>query len=113
MLNHVVSFYKKLFGKEPRSNIRLDDEFWEEEKKIFADENEMLEVEFSEDEILRDINESYAEGALGPDGFSFLFYQKIWSVIKSDLMAMVRGFEKGEVNMARIILIPKEEGLIA
>jgi hypothetical protein len=50
----------------------------------------------------------------GPDGFSFLFYQKFWSVIKIDFMAMVKGFERGEINISRlnyvvIILIPKEE----
>jgi hypothetical protein len=31
----------------------------------------MLEAPFSEEEI-----KPYAEGAPGPDGFSFLFYQK-------------------------------------
>jgi hypothetical protein len=75
----------------------------------------MLEAEFLEEEILQAIKGSYAEGAPGPDGFSFLFYQKIWAIIKGDLMAVVKGFEKGEVNLARlnfarIILIPKEEG---
>jgi hypothetical protein len=75
----------------------------------------VLEAELSEEEILRGIKDSYDEGAPGPDGFSFLFYQRFWFVIKVDLMAMVRGFEKGEVNLARlnyvrIVLIPKEEG---
>jgi hypothetical protein len=36
----------------------------------------MLDSNFSEEEIKRAIDESYAEGAPGPDGFSFLFYQK-------------------------------------
>jgi hypothetical protein len=43
-----------------------------------------------------------------------MFYQKIWHVIKRDLMALIRGFEKGEINNARlnyamIILILKED----
>jgi hypothetical protein len=33
----------------------------------------MLETEFSEEEIKRAIDGSYAEGAPGPDGSSFLF----------------------------------------
>jgi hypothetical protein len=100
---------------EARSDIRLGDEFWEEEESVSKEENEMLEAELSEEEIFLAIKGSYAEGALGPDGFPFLFYQKFWSIIKKDLMDVVRGFEKGEVNMtrlnfARIILIVKEDG---
>jgi hypothetical protein len=73
-----------------------------------------LEAELNEDEILQAINESYAEGASCPDGFSFLFYQKFWPIIKMDLMVVVKKFERGEINIARlnyamIILIPKEE----
>jgi hypothetical protein len=64
---------------------------------------------------LQAIRGSYAEGAPGPDGFSFLFYQKFWSIIKMDLMAFIRQFEKGNINITRlnyamIILIPKEKG---
>jgi hypothetical protein len=32
---------------------------------------------------------SYAEGASGPDGLSFLFYQHSWELIKEDFMPMV------------------------
>jgi hypothetical protein len=81
---------------------------------ISMEENHMLEADFTEDEILQAIKGSYAEVATGPDGFSFLFYQKFWPIIKMDLMALVRQFEKGEINMARlnyamIILISKKE----
>jgi hypothetical protein len=55
------------------------------------------------------------EGAPRPDEFSFLLYQEFWSIIKADdFMTLIRGFEKGEINIARlnyaiIILIPNEE----
>jgi hypothetical protein len=116
MLKHVVAFYKKRFGKEPRGSFRLGQGFWEENERISIKDNEMLETEFSEEEIHQAIKGSYAEGAPGPDGFPFLFYQKFWAIIKGDLMAVVKGFEKGEVNLARlnfarINLIPKEEGV--
>jgi hypothetical protein len=114
MIEHVVDFYKQLFGKETRNNIRPGDDFWERDEKIFDEENQMSEAEFTEEEILQAIKGSYAEGALGSDGFSFLFYQKFWPIIKMDLMALVKQFEKGNINIARlnyamIILIPKEE----
>jgi uncharacterized glyoxalase superfamily protein PhnB len=62
MLTHDLSFYKKLFGKEPRSKLRLGDEFWEEDEKVSKDDNEILEAELSEEEILTAIKGSYAEG---------------------------------------------------
>jgi hypothetical protein len=42
----------------------------------------MLTTPFFEEEIKEAIFSSYAEGAPGPDGLSFLFYQKFWEVIK-------------------------------
>jgi hypothetical protein len=38
MINHAITFYKKLFGGEPRSNTRLGEQFWEENGKITSDE---------------------------------------------------------------------------
>jgi hypothetical protein len=61
--------------------------FFEEVKRAIDEsyaegENEMLEREFSKEEVKRPIDESYAKGASGPDGFSFLFYQKFWRIVK-------------------------------
>jgi hypothetical protein len=114
MLEHAKGFYKALFGSDLRKNIRLDHDFWNEEDKVRMEKNEMLEADFSEEEIKKAIWDSYAEGAPRPDGFSFIFYQKFWSVIKIDFMELVKGFGKGEINITRlnyaiITLIPKEE----
>jgi hypothetical protein len=56
--------------------LRLDENFWEEDEKVTNEENQLLQAEFSEEEIKTAIDASYAEGAPGPDGFSFMFYQK-------------------------------------
>jgi hypothetical protein len=114
MMRHGVEFYKNLFLEEGRQDIRLDDDFWETEEKVTKDENLSLEAKISEDKMKRAIDSSYAEGGPNPDGFSFMFYQKFWHVIKEDFMPMIRHFEQGEINVARInyaliILIPKEE----
>jgi hypothetical protein len=115
MLEHALEFYKALFGKEDRYNIRLQESFWEEDEKVTHEENLELEADLSEEEILVAIKGSYSDGAPEPDEFSFMFYQKFWSVIKKDFMALVRYFSQGEFNISRlnyakIILIPKEDG---
>jgi hypothetical protein len=80
---------------------------------VTPQENADLEKPFTKDEIKTVVFESYAAGAPGPDGFSFLFYQKFWEVIKHDLMALVKDFESGHLNVSRlnyaiITLIPEE-----
>jgi hypothetical protein len=52
--------------------------------------------------------------APGLDGFLAEFYQKIWDVIKVDLMAMFYVFQRHELplfhlNFDTIILLPKKE----
>ena len=73
----------------------------------------MLDAEFSEKEIRDAVFGSYAEGAPGPDGFPFLFYQKFWELIKNDLFAMFRDWQAGKLDIFRLnfsllTLIPKE-----
>jgi hypothetical protein len=115
MLEHALKFYKSLFGRDDRDNIRLGEEFWKEGEKILPEENQLLEADFSKEEIREAIKGSYSDGAPGPDVFSFLFYQNFWPTIKNEFMALVRIFEKGELNIERInyamlVLIPKEDG---
>jgi hypothetical protein len=114
MVDHARQFYKTLFGEEPRANIKLDEELWDVEERVTQVENDTLEAKMTEEEIFQAIKGSYAKGSLGPDGFSFLFYYKFWSIIKGDFMALVREFNKGDPNIVRlnyamVILIPKEE----
>ena len=113
MLEVASSFYKNLFSAEDRINLTLGPDFGDPEDMVTNAENEMLQKPFSEEEIREAIFTSYVAGAPGPDGFSFLFYQKFWGLIKHDFMALVREFEAGTLNVSRlnydiITLIPTE-----
>ena len=99
MLEVATSFYKNLFGAEKKPNVHLGPSFWEEGDLVTSEENELLQRNFSEEEIKEAIFGSYAHGAPGPDGLSFLFYQTFWDVIKTDFMALLRDFEVGNLDM--------------
>jgi hypothetical protein len=76
-------------------------------------QNSELDREFSEEEVKAAVFGSYAEGAPGPDGFSFLFYKFFWDLIKADLLNMFRVWNNGELDLFRLnfsllTLIPKE-----
>ena len=113
MLDLAVDYYKNLFCREASLGLSLGDNFWKEEDKVSPADNCFLEAPFSEDEIKLAVFDSYAEGAPGPDGLPFLFYQHFWDIIKLDLIALFSAFETGMLNLSRlnyasIVLIPKE-----
>jgi hypothetical protein len=79
---------------------------------VTEEENEFLLKPFTESEIREAIFSCYAEGAPGPNGFPFLFYQKFWELIKNDLVNLFEDFHRGvldlhRLNCALITLVPK------
>jgi hypothetical protein len=114
ILSVATNFYKDLFQWEPRPDIRLDSNFFSEEEKVTRDENDRLDCRFTEEEIKEAVFGSYADGALGPDGLSFVFYQSFWDLVKMDLLEMFDDWFEGNLdnfrlNFAIITLIPKED----
>jgi hypothetical protein len=108
-----MDYYKDLFGFEDRPDIRLKQDFFSEDERVKVDENEMLSRSFSEEEIREAVFSSYADGAPGPDGLSFMFNQTFWEVVKKDLMDMFNAWHEDKLdlfrlNFAMITLIPKE-----
>jgi hypothetical protein len=67
-------------------------------EKVSQEENDLLSAPFTEEEIMEAIFSSYAEGAPGPDGLPFLFYQKFWDILKDDIVKMFEAFHKGELD---------------
>jgi hypothetical protein len=92
MVVNARQFYKSLFGEKPKTNIKLDEEFWDVLERVTQEERDALEADMTEDEIFQAIKESYVEGSPSPSGLSFLFYQRFWLTIREDFMALVRAF---------------------
>lgn len=113
MLKIATDYYKSLFCYEDRLNISLMHDFFHENEKVTMEENGGLEDPFAESEVKKAVFESYSDGAPGPDGLSFMFYQTFWDIAKVDLMAMFHELENDELelfrlNFAMITLVPKE-----
>lgn len=88
-----------MFAKESDTHVKLDSSFWDDVDKVTPKENDSLVAPFSEAKIKSALFSYYPEGAPGPDGLPFLFYQKLWEVIKDDLVALFEDFHKGELDL--------------
>jgi hypothetical protein len=58
-------------------------DFWNDNELVTLAQNAFLEANFSKNEVKGAVFSSYAEGAPGADGLSFIFYQKFWDLISS------------------------------
>jgi len=57
IIQHVVSFYKELFGHSKVSSLKLGASFWPDELKVSAEDNRELVKAFGAEEIKRVIME--------------------------------------------------------
>jgi DNA-binding Xre family transcriptional regulator len=94
MIRIATDFYKNLFAKEMDEDVKLDLNFWDEEDLVTQEENNSLDAPFTEEEIKKAIFSSYSDGAPGPDGLPFLFFQKFWVILKEDLVKLFGSFIK-------------------
>ena len=113
ILDIAVNYYKNLFGFEQKLNVDLADDSWGPDDRVSGAQNEVLDAPFSETEVKDAVFSSYTEGAPGPDGFSFLFYQTFWDLIKDDLLRMFSDWNRNNLDLFRLnfsllTLIPKE-----
>ncbi|KAJ4758597.1 RNA-directed DNA polymerase (reverse transcriptase)-related family protein [Rhynchospora pubera] len=68
---------------------------------------------FTEQEVLKAINELPSGKSSGPDGFPIDFFKRFWEVIGPDIMVSLDAFQQGKLNLrslnkATITLVPKK-----
>jgi len=109
---HIVQFYKQLFGGVETRSIRLNPNFWTEERKVSeASSNQLIKV-FSMEEIKQAIFDMKIDAAPGPNGYGASFFQHFWDNIKENYYRMFQDFYNGDLDIKRlnygvITLVPK------
>ncbi|XP_019091159.1 PREDICTED: uncharacterized protein LOC109128743 [Camelina sativa] len=105
-----VSYFEDLFTSINPDNF---EEVLREVNMVITDaDNTRLTAPATEVEIRKALFMMHPDKAPGPDGMTALFFQKAWTVVKTDLVSMVNqfleegDFEKG-LNRTHICLIPK------
>jgi Reverse transcriptase (RNA-dependent DNA polymerase) len=111
---HILEFYKQLFGEAHDKKAFLYNSFWDD--KFLVDESNrlLLEQPFTLTKLKEAVFGSNASDAPGPDGFSFAFYQYFWSIVQDDLMLLLQHFYNNALNVTKLnhvmmCLLPKEK----
>jgi hypothetical protein len=84
----ITEYYKKLFGAPEMIVFTMREEVTHDITQLSETGKTILTSPFTEEEVFETISSMEHNKAPGPDGFPAKFYQKVWQVIKSDMMAM-------------------------
>jgi hypothetical protein len=90
--NHIVNYYKQLFGHNDPCSMHLGDDFWPKDLKLEGIDKEKLICPFPREEIKEVIMGMKEYSAPGPNGFSVSFFKKFWEIIKWDMLKMFQDF---------------------
>jgi hypothetical protein len=108
----LVSYYQGLFSDDEVRRPLLDGlEF----SSIEEADRIILDWQFTEDEVWEVVRNMSGEKALGLDGFSLVFFQSCWDIIKQDVMRVFHDFHASRdfvksLSVTFLALIPKKPG---
>ncbi|XP_060177940.1 uncharacterized protein LOC132607880 [Lycium barbarum] len=106
-----VNFFHKTFTQEEVSEDspilnHIPELITEEDNRLLAEQPTMEEVQ-------KAVFQLNGDSTCGPDGFSGIFYQKCWEVIKADVFSVVKAFFEGQtlpksITHTNLVLLPKK-----
>ncbi|XP_023518084.1 uncharacterized protein LOC111781628 [Cucurbita pepo subsp. pepo] len=110
IVSEFVSFYTSLYTKDNALCEFPHDLDW---SPIDQQQAASLEVAFTEEEVVKAIQNLGSDKTLGPDGFTSEFFQKCWNFMRVDIMRVFHDFFRngvinGNLNETYIYLISKK-----
>jgi hypothetical protein len=86
---HIMQFYNNLYTEQFRWQPKLDGHSFDSVGETKANR---LERVFVEEEVLEVVKAINSDKALGLDGYSMVFFQIYWDVLKEDIMKVFHDF---------------------
>jgi Reverse transcriptase (RNA-dependent DNA polymerase) len=110
---HILEFYKQLFGEAHDKKAFLYNNFWDDKFLVHESSRLIFKQPFTLEELKEVVFGSNSSGAPGPDGFSFAFYPHFLVKVQDDLMLLLQHFynislKTAKLNHAMVCLLPKE-----
>ncbi|XP_057774769.1 uncharacterized protein LOC130993749 [Salvia miltiorrhiza] len=111
---HIVSYFSTLFSDSVATHVTTDDVRNLVNNSVSQTHNSLLTSTPLDEEIKAAVFDLGGDSAAGPDGFTGIFFQHCWEIIKADICLAVRTFfiknylPQG-LNSNTLILIPKKE----
>lgn len=90
----VVKYFRNQVTEEGGDRLRLDGVSFQ---RISEDQNALLVVPFTREEIEVVDMESYGNKSPGPDGFNFAYFKRFWYLMKDEIRIMFDQFHPNEV----------------
>lgn len=109
--NLMVEYFKNLF--------KATDTQWEDvtnciNSKVLTEQNIKMKLPVLKCEVKQALFYMHPDKSPGPDGMSLGFYQQSWSIIKGDIISLVRQFFAAgsfdhHLTETNIVLVPKKK----
>lgn len=90
VIEEAVSFFQEMLSASP--TVMSSDEFDLVKPVISMEENEILSVVPSMNEVKNSLWSIPVDRSPGPDGFSASFFVLAWDIVKDDLLEMAKDF---------------------
>ena len=108
-----INYFESLFTSSTPNLDDLDSVLDSVPTRVTPDMNTMLDQSFSEEEIRTALSQMSPLKAPGPDGLPPVFFQKMWSIVGSEvteaaLDCLNNGQDPSALNHTYITLIPKK-----
>lgn len=109
---HITTYYKSLLGTYVRF-LTLLPNLCSVSEMLTSQQQALLKLPFSLDEIRSTLFSCNPSKAPGSDGLSFQFYQSFWDLVHMNLFSLFQAFyhrtlDISKLNLASICLIPKQ-----
>ncbi|KAK1679993.1 hypothetical protein QYE76_040841 [Lolium multiflorum] len=98
----IYDFYRDLLGSSSQRVCSVAPNIWGEAEKVSDMDNEKLMLTFLEKELEAIVVDMKSNTAHGPDGFSPIFFKRMWPWLKLGVLHILNDFVLGRIDIARL-----------